>query len=61
MSPLCPAISASSSALPGVFVYADGTCRSAAELMATEALVSLPVVDRKTGRISRDHHAAGSA
>jgi chloride channel protein, CIC family len=38
--------------LPEVFVYADGTCRSAAELMATEALVSLPVVDRKTDRIS---------
>ena len=38
--------------LPEIFVYADGTCRSAAELMATEALVSLPVVDRDTGQIS---------
>jgi CIC family chloride channel protein len=38
--------------LPEIFVYADGTCRSAAELMATEALASLPVVDRKTDRIS---------
>jgi CIC family chloride channel protein len=38
--------------LPALFVYADGTCRSAAELMATEALASLPVVDRKTGGIS---------
>jgi chloride channel protein, CIC family len=38
--------------LPDIFVYADGTCRSAAELMATEALASLPVVDRKTDRIS---------
>ena len=38
--------------LPELFVYADGTCRSAAELMATEALASLPVVDRKTGGIS---------
>jgi len=38
--------------LPDLFVYADGTCRSAAELMATEALASLPVIDRKTGGIS---------
>jgi chloride channel protein, CIC family len=37
---------------PETFVYADSTCRSAAELMATEALVSLPVVDRDTGQIS---------
>jgi CIC family chloride channel protein len=50
MSPLSGNVS--SGELPEVFVYADGTCRSAAELMATEALVSLPVVDRETDRIS---------
>jgi CIC family chloride channel protein len=50
MSPLSGNVS--SGELPEVFVYADGTCRSAAELMATEALVSLPVVDRGTDRIS---------
>jgi chloride channel protein, CIC family len=49
---MSPGDSPSTSPLPEVFVYADGTCRSAAELMATEALASLPVVDRKTGRIS---------
>jgi CIC family chloride channel protein len=37
--------------LPESFIYADGTCRSAAELMATEGLASLPVVDRTTQRI----------
>jgi CIC family chloride channel protein len=50
MSPLSGNVS--SGELPEVFVYADGTCRSAAELMATEALVSVPVVDRETDRIS---------
>jgi chloride channel protein, CIC family len=39
-------------ALPEIFVYADGTCRSAAELMATEGVGSLPVVDRTTERIN---------
>ncbi len=38
--------------LPESFCYSDGTCRSAAELMATEGLASLPVVDRATQRIS---------
>lgn len=49
---MSPGDSSSTSPLPEVFVYADGTCRSAAELMATEALATLPVVDRKTGRVS---------
>ena len=40
-----------SEGLPESFIYADGTCRSAAELMATEGLASLPVVDRETHRI----------
>ena len=31
---------------------ADGTCRSAAELMAAEGIVSLAVVDRTTQRIN---------
>jgi chloride channel protein, CIC family len=39
-------------ALPELFVYADGTCRGAAELMAAEGIASLPVVDRKTQRVS---------
>jgi chloride channel protein, CIC family len=37
--------------LPDLFIYADGTCRSAAELMATEGLASLPVLDRTTKRV----------
>jgi chloride channel protein, CIC family len=39
-------------ALPRVFIYADCTGRSAAELMATEGAASLPVVDRTTQRIN---------
>jgi H+/Cl- antiporter ClcA len=35
-----------------IFVYADSTCRSAAELMATEGIASLPVVDRQSKRIN---------
>jgi len=38
--------------LPEHFIYSDVTCRSAAELMATEGLASLPVVDRTTQRMS---------
>ncbi len=38
--------------LPEYFVYSDNTSRSAAELMATEGLTSLPVVDRKTAQIN---------
>lgn len=34
-----------------LFVYADCTCRSAAELMATEGIDVLPVLDRTTQRI----------
>jgi chloride channel protein, CIC family len=41
-----------SSVLPGTFIYSDATCRSAAELMATEGLADLPVVDRKTKQVS---------
>ena len=41
-----------SSELPRTFVYSDATCRSAAELMATEGLADLPVVDRKTKQVS---------
>jgi chloride channel protein, CIC family len=39
-------------ALPEHFIYADCTCRSAAELMATEGVGSLLVADRGTQRIS---------
>jgi chloride channel protein, CIC family len=40
------------SGLPELFLYGDGTCRSAAELMAAEGMASLPVVDRTTQQIS---------
>ena len=39
-------------ALPEFFIYSDDTSRSAAELMATEGVASLPVVDRGTRRIT---------
>src|ERR1700678_2655525 len=35
-------------ALPEFYTYSDGTARGAAELMATEGLTPLPVVDRST-------------
>ena len=35
-------------ALPEFYTYSDGTARGAAELMATEGLTTLPVVDRST-------------
>jgi hypothetical protein len=35
-------------ALPEFYTYSDGTARGAAELMATEGLTTLPVVDRGT-------------
>jgi chloride channel protein, CIC family len=41
-----------SGGLPEVFTYADGTGRGAAELMATEGVASIPVVDRATRRVS---------
>ena len=41
----------SSSPSPQLFIYADCTCRSAAELMATEGLSDLPVIDRKTQQV----------
>jgi hypothetical protein len=37
--------------LPEVFAYLDETCRAVAEEMATTGLLSMPVVDRDTGRI----------
>jgi chloride channel protein, CIC family len=37
--------------LPEFFVYSDGTCRNAAELMAVEGVASLSVVDRTTQEI----------
>ena len=41
-----------SSILPELFIYADCTCRSAAELMATEGLSALPVVDRNSHKVT---------
>jgi chloride channel protein, CIC family len=52
MSPVAhQATSVETTTLPDLFIYADGTCRSAAELMATEGLASLPVLDRDTKRV----------
>ena len=38
-------------ALPAFYTYADGTARGAAEIMATEGLATLHVVDRKSQQI----------
>jgi CIC family chloride channel protein len=38
-------------ALPAFYTYSDGTARGAAEIMATEGLATLPVVDRKSQEI----------
>src|ERR1700678_2803190 len=52
MSPVSPlADSGEKTGARGLFGYADCPCRSAAELMATEGIASLPVVDRATQRI----------
>jgi len=37
--------------LPAFYAYADGTARGAAEIMASEGLATLPVVERKTQQI----------
>jgi hypothetical protein len=37
--------------LPSQYVFADSTARSAAEIMATQDLENLPVVDRDTGQV----------
>src|SRR3984885_1369948 len=49
MSPL--AQPHANAALPEFYTYADGTARGAAELMATQGLATLPVVDRTTRTI----------
>jgi chloride channel protein, CIC family len=36
---------------PAFYAYADGTARGAAEIMATEGVATLPVVDRNTRKI----------
>jgi chloride channel protein, CIC family len=51
---MSPAQMPSSSIMPELFIYADCTCRSAAELMATEGLSSLPVVDRNSNKVTGD-------
>ena len=38
-------------ALPEVLAYTDETCRAVAEEMATTGMMSMPVVDRESGRI----------
>jgi CBS-domain-containing membrane protein len=53
MTPIPPDVnSVEKTVAPDFFIYADCTCRSAAELMATEGIASLPVVDRTTQRIN---------
>ena len=53
MTPVSPLVSPSASSVPPEFFsYADCTCRSAAELMATEGIASLPVVDRTAQQIN---------
>jgi hypothetical protein len=37
--------------LPAYYVYSDGTARGAAEVMATEGLATLPVVDRSSQQV----------
>jgi H+/Cl- antiporter ClcA len=37
--------------LPEIFAYADETCRAVAEEMATTRVMSMPVIDRESGRI----------
>jgi CIC family chloride channel protein len=49
MSP--PAAKVAALPPPPVFVYADATTRDAAEIMATEGLEAVPVVDRKTSQV----------
>ena len=49
MSPLSS--ESETTALPSFYSFADGTARGAAEIMATEGLESLPVVERNSNRI----------
>jgi len=49
MSPL--AANAPKTPRPAFYAYADATTRGAAEIMATEGLETMPVVDRETGLI----------
>jgi H+/Cl- antiporter ClcA len=51
---MSPAQMPSSSIRPEFFIYSDCTGRSAAELMATEGLSSLPVVDRNSNKVTGD-------
>jgi chloride channel protein, CIC family len=46
MSPL--PVPAAKAPLPTFYAYADGTARGAAEIMASEGLTTLTVIDRKT-------------
>jgi chloride channel protein, CIC family len=48
---MSPTALAPKQALPAHFVYADGTARGAAEIMATEGLGTLPVVDRASQQV----------
>jgi CIC family chloride channel protein len=49
MSP--PETGVSIESLPLFYAYADSTTRGAAEIMASEGLQTMPVVDRKTGHV----------
>jgi len=37
--------------LPKIYAYSDETCRAVAEAMATSGLLTMPVLDRATGRV----------
>jgi chloride channel protein, CIC family len=50
MSPL-ETVGQGTAASPSIYVHADVTARGAAEIMATEGLATLPVVDRHTGMV----------
>ena len=45
------AAAAADGEVSGPYTFADQTTRSAAELMATEGITSLPVLDRSSGRV----------
>jgi H+/Cl- antiporter ClcA len=49
MTPL--PLSSAKATLPEFYTYNDGTARGAAEVMATEGLATLPVVDRSTHKV----------
>lgn len=58
LSPEDQRVYTSSEKLPEVFAYSDETCRAVAESMATNDRMSMPVVDRATGKVCGNVTAA---